>query len=400
MTDSSTPSMTDSPALSRQWGCIHPAVLEASLIAFGGALLLWALALPAGTQAQSNPDFELAENGVTVLCDDAEVGDTGEVNGTVYTKRTRSQINDQNAATTCTSGITNLGTLFRFNDSFNEDISTWDVSSATSLNSLFLRAESFNQDLSNWDVSNVTNMRGMFDGAESFDQDLSSWDTGNVEDMRNMFRDAESFDQDLSNWDVSGVVEDGGSFDNTMEGMFDGSGLSNNNYDALLIGWAQLDLQDDITLGASGIQYGPDAVEARQSIIDDYNWTINDGGFTGINFELASNDVTVLCEDADAGDVGEVEGVLYTKRNVEDIDTDNAATTCTSGITDMSELFEGETTFNEDISRSSPDCCVIGVLPDLHIRRQQPLVVASTSSRPPERPAPCPADASTRRTRP
>ena len=315
-----------------------------------GALLLWALALPAGTQAQSNPDFELAENGVTVLCDDAEVGDTGEVNGTVYTKRTRSQINDQNAATTCTSGITNLGTLFRFNDSFNEDISTWDVSSATSLNSLFLRAESFNQDLSNWDVSNVTNMRGMFDGAESFDQDLSSWDTGNVEDMRNMFRDAESFDQDLSNWDVSGVVEDGGSFDNTMEGMFDGSGLSNNNYDALLIGWAQLDLQDDITLGASGIQYGPDAVEARQSIIDDYNWTINDGGFTGINFELASNDVTVLCEDADAGDVGEVEGVLYTKRNVEDIDTDNAATTCTSGITDMSELFEGETTFNEDIS--------------------------------------------------
>ena len=49
---------------------------------------------------------------------------------------------------------------------------------------------------------------------------------------------------------------------------------------------------------------------------------------------------------------------------------------------------------------SSPDRCVIGVLPDLHIRRQQPLVVASKSSRHPERPAPCPADASTRRTRP
>ena len=53
-----------------------------------------------------------------------------------------------------------------------------------------------------------------------------------------------------------------------------------------------------------------------------------------------------------------------------------------------------------DISGSSPDCCVIGVLPGFHIRRQQPLVVASKSSRHLERPAPCPADASTRRTRP
>ena len=37
---------------------------------------------------------------------------------------------------------------------------------------------------------------------------------------------------------------------------------------------------------------------------------------------------------------------------------------------------------------SSPDFCVIGVLPGLHIRRQQPLVVVSVSSRNQVGPAP------------
>jgi serine/threonine protein kinase len=36
--------------------------------------------------------FYLAANGVTVMCPDADVGQTGEVNGIVYTKRSRSQI--------------------------------------------------------------------------------------------------------------------------------------------------------------------------------------------------------------------------------------------------------------------------------------------------------------------
>jgi hypothetical protein len=36
--------------------------------------------------AQGNPDFYLHENGVTVICTDAEVGDTGEANGVTYTK--------------------------------------------------------------------------------------------------------------------------------------------------------------------------------------------------------------------------------------------------------------------------------------------------------------------------
>ena len=57
-------------------------------------------------------DFYLNSNGVTCMCPAASVGDTGVVNGITYTKRTREQINTPNAATTCTSGIINMGFLF------------------------------------------------------------------------------------------------------------------------------------------------------------------------------------------------------------------------------------------------------------------------------------------------
>ncbi|MDG1327167.1 MAG: hypothetical protein P8P41_01840, partial [Flavobacteriaceae bacterium] len=45
-------------------------------------------------------DFYLNSNGVTCMCPDAAVGDTGVVNGITYTKRTRGQITTENAATT------------------------------------------------------------------------------------------------------------------------------------------------------------------------------------------------------------------------------------------------------------------------------------------------------------
>jgi hypothetical protein len=57
-------------------------------------------------------DFYPNTNGVTCMCPDASVGDTGVVNGITYTKRTRQQITTGNASTTCTSGITDMSSLF------------------------------------------------------------------------------------------------------------------------------------------------------------------------------------------------------------------------------------------------------------------------------------------------
>ena len=150
-------------------------------------------------------DFYLNTNGVTCMCPDAAVGDSGVVNGITYTKRTKEQITEVNAATTCTSGTIDMNNLFAENESFNEDISSWDTSNVTNMASLFY-ATSFNQDIGDWDVSKVTNMQNMFLGAKDFNQPIGDWDVSNVIDMSSMFAFNTSFNQDIGDWDVSKVT--------------------------------------------------------------------------------------------------------------------------------------------------------------------------------------------------
>jgi surface protein len=201
------------------------------------------------------------------------------------------------------SRVTDMSGMFKDNLSFNEDISVWDVSSVKNMSSMFYGARTFNQDLSSWDVSDVDNMYGMFakstlnnlegvcpqpvgvkswktsgvtdmssmfSGNECVNPDIGGWDVSNVSEMSNMFLRASNFDRDISGWDVSNVTN--------FEGFLDRSGLSPKNYDALLIGWEQLNLSSGLTFGASGVNYTQAGASARQSIIDNYNWTINDGG--------------------------------------------------------------------------------------------------------------------------
>jgi surface protein len=96
--------------------------------------------------------------------------------------------------------------MFAFAPLFNSDLSQWDVSGVKDMSGMFWGATSFNGDISKWQVGQVRNMFGMFNGATSFDQPLNEWDVSNVEDMTQMFFRCESFNQDLSNWDVSKVT--------------------------------------------------------------------------------------------------------------------------------------------------------------------------------------------------
>lgn len=126
-------------------------------------------------------------NNVTCMCPDAANGSSGTVNGITYTKRTRAEITPDNAATTCTSGITDMSNLFNGNTSFNEDISSWDVSSVTTMKLMFRNAHDFNQNIGNWDTSNVTNMEVMFGDASAFNQDLSGWCVSNFSTQPSFF---------------------------------------------------------------------------------------------------------------------------------------------------------------------------------------------------------------------
>ena len=65
-----------------------------------------------GINSAASP-FKLADNGITILCSDAVVGDSVGYKGIAYTKRSKEQITVFNALATCTSGITNMSGLFR-----------------------------------------------------------------------------------------------------------------------------------------------------------------------------------------------------------------------------------------------------------------------------------------------
>ena len=170
-------------------------------------------------------DFYLHANGVTVLCPDAGDGMSGLVNGAEYTKRGRGDItnNHNYAATSCTSGITNMSLMFLNASSFNGDISDWDTSKVTDMRWMFEGADAFNGDISDWDTSKVTDMRSMFYSADAFNGDISDWDTSKVTDMWAMFEGAAAFNGDISGWCVSNIA--------TQPNRFaGGSGLTNTNY--------------------------------------------------------------------------------------------------------------------------------------------------------------------------
>jgi len=173
-----------------------------------------------------------------------------------------------------TSNVTIMSGMFRGATSFNQPLGNWNVSKVIKMNNMFGRATSFNQSLENWDVSRVTTTDGMFDAATSFNQDISLWNTANIENMSSMFRNAAVFNQDISGWDITKVRR--------MGRMLDGTNLSIENYNALLIGWNQLNVQSNVTLGVGTTQYcSAEAQAARNNLITAKNWTIIDGGACG-----------------------------------------------------------------------------------------------------------------------
>lgn len=179
---------------------------------------------------------------------------------------------NQDIGTWDVSNVINMSGMFYRNSVFDQDLSSWDVSSVEDMSQLFGNTSVFNQDLSSWDVSSVKYMSSMFRGAYSFNQDLSNWDVSQVINMYDMFKDAVSFDQDLGSWDVSKVEN--------LSNMFTGIAISAANYNSLLINWSKLQLQPDVVFDAGeSVFEGQKAKNARQSIIDNFNWTIMDGSY-------------------------------------------------------------------------------------------------------------------------
>lgn len=241
----------------------------------------------------------LSTNPVDGMCSDSEYGampDWDVSNVTSLTGAFSSKTNfNADISNWDVSNVVNMISIFNGCSSFNQDIGSWDVSNVTDMRYVFQNATSFNQDIGSWDVSNMTDMGWMFNGATSFNQDISNWDVSNVEYMNFTFAATENisslgigswntqnlkeirftfynsnFSQDISGWDISNVTD--------MYRIFAFiDNFSTYNYDLIINSWAQQSIQPNVEIGEVNAYYCSSS-EARQILINDYNWFIEDNG--------------------------------------------------------------------------------------------------------------------------
>ncbi|MEQ8425258.1 MAG: BspA family leucine-rich repeat surface protein, partial [Cyclobacteriaceae bacterium] len=174
---------------------------------------------------------------------------------------------NQNIGAWNTSAVTNMSTMFSETTSFNQNIGSWNTGAVTDMSDMFTFAPAFNQDINGWNTGAVTDMSGMFREASAFNQDISSWNTSAVTDMTSMFRLATAFNQNIGAWTLNPSVD--------IRFMLDDMGMDCSNYSATLIGWsANPSTPNGRTLGATGRQYGTNAVAARTNLTTIRGWTI------------------------------------------------------------------------------------------------------------------------------
>ena len=150
---------------------------------------------------------------------------------------------------------------------FNQNIGNWNTANVTNMGMMFMNAYVFNQDITGWNTANVNNMSDMFNAAVSFNQDIDDWQTANVVNMAQMFLKASAFNQDIDTWILRPNVN--------LTNMLNGCGMDCSNYSSTLMGWqANNPTVIGRNLGATGRQYGTNAVAARTSLTVTRNWTI------------------------------------------------------------------------------------------------------------------------------
>jgi surface protein len=287
------------------------------------------------------------------------------------------------------SGVSRLSRMFLNATSFNQNIGTWDVSNVSAMDRMFEGATSFNQDLSGWDFSSVLRMDDMFKDAVGFDQDLGNWNVSNVSNMIGMFAgvtlSTANYDSLLIGWN-SLPLKTGVPFFGGNSTYCEGEAARNNMINTF--GWSIGDgglapacdpstyfvttwkTDNPGTSNASSITIPTFVGETYNYDIDwDNDGVFDDLGVTGTithDYNVAGTYTFGLRGDFpriyfnNTGDKEkiiainqwginpwvEMEGSFSGCSNLEVLATD---TPDLSGVSSMSGMFEGATSFNQDI---------------------------------------------------
>ena len=310
-------------------------------------------------------DFFLDANGVTIKCPAAAVGDTGIVGGDTYVKVDRASLvasitAGDNVQFCCTSGITDMSSLFNGRAGFNKNIGGWDTASATTMYEMFESAENFNQDIGSWDTSNVTDMREMFRRAFDFNKDIGSWNVSKVKSMYEMFMNASSFNQNIGGWNTSGVSSSTG-FQKTFRqaSSFNNGELPGNSNNPL--NW-------DLTGGVTDVQqmfyqasvFNQDLPFNTTNITDftnmffqakDFNrplnsWTINTTG--NVKMREMFNEAESFNQPLDNWNVSRVTSMRSMFRRAYAFNQDIGGWNV-GNVSNMQQMFQNATSFDQDI---------------------------------------------------
>ena len=309
-----------------------------------------------------SPTFYLASNGVTIKCSGCSAGDTGMVSGTLYTAHDNTSISNKSKSDTdwdrvVTSLVTDMSDLFRHQNTFNQDISSWDTSNVTNFHGMFEmnpqvnRNNSFNQNISAWDTSSATDMSYMFYAASQFNQNIGSWDTSSVTNMEYMFYNT-PFNQNIGAWDVSSVTD--------MEGMFNNAGAFNNGGSGDINNWNTSSVTTMRNLFSGAIVFNQNIGSWDTSSVTDMKGALsgrdfNNGGNSSIdNWDTSS--VTNMenmfgqsfNQDLNSWDVSNVTTMDRMFKSAAAFNG-NISSWDVSSVTDMEAMFDGATAFNRNI---------------------------------------------------
>ncbi|MEN0004418.1 MAG: BspA family leucine-rich repeat surface protein [Bacteroidota bacterium] len=144
-----------------------------------------------------------------------------------------------------------------------------------------------------WGEIEWASMEGAFSGCQNLTCTAS--DAPNLSFATNisqMFMGALSFNANISHWDITSIT--------SMEGMLSHCGMSTENYDNTIMGWAAQNVQANITLGAHELRYCEGA-DARAALIDNMNWTIVED-----QYDCAALPVEWLAFEARAAEANQV----------------------------------------------------------------------------------------------